>query len=49
MIKAEEIRKIEIEDVLIDTGATTLSLPAKYIKQLGCNVLKQLRFQQQPE
>ncbi len=40
MIKPEEIRKIEIEDVLIDTGATTLALPAKYIKQLGCNVLK---------
>jgi len=40
LIKQEEIRKLEIDDVLIDTGATTLALPAKYLKQLGCEVLK---------
>jgi len=40
LIKEEEIRKIEIPDVLIDTGATTLALPAKIIKQLGLNFMK---------
>ncbi len=42
LIKPEEIRKIEIDDVLIDTGATTLALPTKYIEQLGCKMLKKV-------
>jgi len=40
LIKHEEIRKMVLEDVLIDTGATTLALPAKIIKQLGLNFMK---------
>jgi len=40
LIKSEDIRKIEIFDILIDTGATTLALPAKIIKQLGLNYMK---------
>lgn len=42
LIKAEEkiiaesqIRSVVLENVLVDTGATTLCLPKKYIEQLG--------------
>jgi len=39
-IKKEEIRKIELPDVLIDTGATTLALPKKMIAQLDLEFMK---------
>ncbi|MEI6434868.1 MAG: retroviral-like aspartic protease family protein [Bacteroidota bacterium] len=39
-IKKEEIRKIELPDVLIDTGATTLALPKKMIEQLDLEFMK---------
>ena len=32
---AGEARRIEIEDALVDTGTMVLSLPTKYIHQLG--------------
>src|SRR5688572_26979259 len=32
---ANEIRRVEVEDALVDTGATLLSLPTALIKQLG--------------
>jgi predicted aspartyl protease len=42
LIKAEEgrldsqkVRRLEIADALVDTGATLLSLPKRYIKELG--------------
>jgi predicted aspartyl protease len=30
-----EVRRVILEDALVDTGATFLSLPTRYIKQLG--------------
>jgi len=40
IIAADKVRKIQIEDVLIDTGATTLALPAKFINELGLKFMK---------
>ncbi len=40
IMKKEDVRQMTVENVLIDTGATTLALPAKLIKQLGLKVLK---------
>jgi predicted aspartyl protease len=34
-IKAEDVRSLEVEDALIDTAATTLSLPRRFVAQLG--------------
>ncbi|MFL5330132.1 MAG: aspartyl protease family protein [Gemmataceae bacterium] len=34
-IKPEEIRRIEIKDALVDSGATSLALPTRMIQQLG--------------
>lgn len=31
----EQVRRIEVTDALVDTGATTLSLPQRLIAQLG--------------
>ena len=38
----EQIRSITIEDALVDTGATTLCLPADVISQLGLTLLKEV-------
>lgn len=35
IISPAEIRTLTLENVLVDTGATTLCLPKKYIEQLG--------------
>ena len=35
VIKPEEVRRAIIEDALVDTGATRLSLPKSLIEQLG--------------
>ncbi len=37
-----EVRSVTLEDVLVDTGATTLCLPAETIAQLGLKVLKEV-------
>jgi predicted aspartyl protease len=34
-IPSEEVRRIVIDDALVDTGATLLSLPSSMIRQLG--------------
>jgi predicted aspartyl protease len=31
----DEVRRVEVSDALVDTGATLLSLPTKLIRQLG--------------
>lgn len=31
----DQIRAVEVEDALVDTGATMLSMPSRLIKQLG--------------
>ena len=40
VISKDKIRSCSIEDVLIDTGATTLALPARCIAQLGLKFMK---------
>ena len=39
-ITDEQVRRLEVDDAMVDTGATTLSLPKRLIDQLG---LRQLR------
>jgi predicted aspartyl protease len=34
-LPADRVRTIEIQDALVDTGASTLSLPKRYIQRLG--------------
>ncbi len=31
----DQVRRVEVSDALVDTGATMLSIPARLIKQLG--------------
>jgi predicted aspartyl protease len=33
--KPDQVRWVEVSDALVDTGATMLSLPKRYIQQLG--------------
>jgi predicted aspartyl protease len=40
----ENVRRVSIEKALVDTGATTLSLPAAMIRQLGLTKLKSKRI-----
>ena len=35
-----EVRCVEVDDALIDTGATMLSMPQRYIKQLGLDRIR---------
>lgn len=39
-LPAEQIRAVDVEDALVDTGASLLSLPRKLVQQLG---LKRMR------
>ena len=34
---AEDVRRLALSDALVDTGATTLALPERYIRELGLN------------
>jgi predicted aspartyl protease len=34
-LPAEQVRRVEIMDALVDTGSTLLSLPTRFIQQLG--------------
>jgi clan AA aspartic protease len=38
----EQIRSVTLNNVLVDTGATTLCLPASIIAQLGLELLKEV-------
>lgn len=42
IIPDDQVRSILIEDVLVDTGATTLCLPAALIAKLGLEILKEV-------
>ncbi|MBD2184271.1 aspartyl protease family protein [Planktothrix sp. FACHB-1355] len=42
VISAQEVRSITLKDVLVDTGATTLCLPANVISRLGLSLLKEV-------
>jgi clan AA aspartic protease len=35
VLTVEQVRRIEVPDALVDTGASTLSLPRRLIEQLG--------------
>ena len=39
-INEDQVRRIEVDDAMVDTGATNLALPKRLIEQLG---LRQLR------
>jgi predicted aspartyl protease len=34
-LQADRVRRVEVTDALVDTGATTLSMPKRLIDQLG--------------
>jgi len=38
-LEPEQVRRIEVPDALVDTGATMLSMPKRYIDQLGLRPL----------
>ena len=42
IIPAENVRSVTLNKVIIDTGATTLCLPADIVKQLGLSLLKEV-------
>ncbi|MBW4664875.1 MAG: aspartyl protease family protein [Chroococcus sp. CMT-3BRIN-NPC107] len=42
LMPAQEVRTITLKNVLVDTGATTLCLPANVISQLGLALLKEV-------
>jgi predicted aspartyl protease len=42
MITEEQIRSVVLEDILVDTGATTLCLSAEMIAALGLTLLKEV-------
>ena len=42
LISEERVRSITFENVLVDTGATTLCLPAAAIERLGLELLKEV-------
>lgn len=44
VILDEEVRSLTLKDVLVDTGATTLCLPANVISQLGLSLLKEVNI-----
>ena len=45
VIKPSEIRRITVEDALVDTGATRLSLPQSIINQLGLDPIDKAKSQ----
>jgi predicted aspartyl protease len=38
-ISMDQVRRLEVDDALVDTGASTLSLPKRLIDQLGLRLL----------
>ena len=43
-LKADEVRVLEIDDALVDTGATMLSMPKSLIKRLGLKMFTSRRM-----
>ncbi len=43
IIPSDQIRRIEVHDALVDTGATGLSMPKRLIQQLGLQPLRMRR------
>lgn len=42
-INPDQVRSMEVADALVDTGATTLSMPKRLIEQLGLKPLRRRR------
>jgi predicted aspartyl protease len=42
LVSEEQVRSLTLEQVLVDTGATTLCLPAEIIEELGLELLKEV-------
>lgn len=42
VISKDHIRSVTLNNVLVDTGATTLCLPAEVIQRLGLKILKEV-------
>ena len=40
---ADQVRRLIVKDALVDTGATTLALPTRLIRQLGLNKVTEKR------
>jgi clan AA aspartic protease len=40
LLPPDQIRRIEVDDALVDTGATGLSMPRRLIQQLGLDPLR---------
>ena len=40
LIKDDQVRSVEVSDALVDTGATALLLPKRYISVLGLHPLR---------
>ena len=45
VLNPEDVRRLTVEDALVDTGATGLCLPTSLIKQLGLTPIRQARAQ----
>ena len=35
LIQPDQVRRVQLIDALVDTGATTLALPTRFVTQLG--------------
>ncbi len=45
VLNAEEVRRLTVEDALVDTGATGLCLPKSLIEQLGLTPIRNIHVQ----
>jgi predicted aspartyl protease len=45
LLPAERVRRVEVADALVDTGATMLSLPTSLIRQLALRRVRERRAQ----
>ena len=43
VMKSEDVRRLTVEEALVDTGATGLCLPTPLIKQLGLTPLRRVQ------
>jgi predicted aspartyl protease len=43
LLAADQVRKVEVHDALVDTGATSLSMPKALIAKLGLDRLRERR------
>lgn len=43
LLQPEQVRSLEVTDALVDTDATTLSLPKRLIEQLGLRLVRSRR------